>query len=308
MSKDNKILKVYDVIYPEEEKNIPAIYEKDKQFFDMAVKLLKLFSLLKEIIKPENSSKEVIEALFGLHTQSFRLFRSIVILCKSGLASEACIQLRSLLEVISYLLYIAEKDHRERLAHYQHSRNLSEEVAMDKFLFCFPEDKKEQNEKRQQILKKKEEAIQYFRKKHSENLSEKIKEEIKKLACINPKNKNIKIEKIELKIIKRDYCLKPQEAGESLRDNKFFIKNYKVLYPRASAISHGEKINEFSCSTDNPTEFRGRLMGGHRRECLICSCTLFFLGIQKINELFQIGKEDRINEMDNELDEYYEKQ
>ena len=297
MNEDNKILKVYDVIDPEEEKIISAVYEKDKFFFDMAVKLLKLFPSLKEIVRPENVSKEVVEALLGLHTQSFRLFRSIVILCKSGLASEAFVQLRSLLEVISYLLYIAEKEHKGRLEYYQHSRNLSEEVMMDKFLLWFPKDKKKKNEKCQQIFQKKKEAIEYFRKKHSGNFPEKIKEEIKKLACINPKNQNQKKEKIEIIIIKRDYCLKPQEASEALRDKKFFKKMYDILYPHASAISHGEKIDEFIYSTDNPTEFRGRLMGGHTRECLIFSYTLFFFGCERINELFQIGKDNVISNM-----------
>ncbi|MCK4532548.1 hypothetical protein KAU39_02075 [bacterium] len=277
MSEEDKILKVYDVIYPGEEKILPAIYEKDKQFFDMAVKLLKLFSLSKEIIKPENISKEVRDAFFGLHTQSFRLFRSIVILCKSGLASEAFIQLRSLLEVISYLLYIAEKDHQGRLEYYQHSRSLSEKVALDKYLYWFPNKRSNLNKKIEQIEEKEKEAIQYFKRKHG---------------------KNIKLKEIKKK------CLRARQAAETLKNNKLFFNDiYMFIYPRSSAISHGEKIGEYLSPSDNLTEVRGRLMGGHRRVCLIYSCSLFFSGIQRINELFQIGKDNIINEMGKELKE-----
>ncbi len=184
----------------------------------------------------------------------------------------------SLLDVISYLLYIGEKDYKERLEYYQHSRNLSKEVAMREYLECFPDDIAELTERKQKIKQEYDEAIEYFRTKHGSN--------------------------IELKEIKKK-CLGPRQAGESLKDKerkKFLKKMYKIVHRRASEICHGERIDEFiSTPISKPMQLEMRLGGGCTKESLLISMCLFFFGVQRINELLKIGKDEEITNIDKEL-------
>lgn len=280
MNNENKILKLFDVIDPNEEESISAIYEENKIFFDMAVKLLKLsYSILplggkslKNDIHPH-----VQRALLALYVQAFRLFRSVIILCKSGLDREALIQLRSMLETISYLLYIEEKDHFERLAHYLHSRALSLKVAIEDFILAFPEADSMLN--KEWFIEKYEEALRYFKTKYGKD--------------------------IILKDIKEKYALRADVAAQSI-ENSPFCKQYQVFHRYASAIGHGENIFEFIHPTSSASKFMLPVnpTGQWTKFCLAEAMSFIFPTMESINELLKIGKDEEIGKIKEELKDF----
>lgn len=277
MNNENKVSEIFDVIDDRENNSISAIYEENKKFFDMAVKLLKLsydiLPLKGQTIENE-IHRHVQRMLLALYTQSFRLFRSVIILCKSGLDTEALIQLRSMLDVVSYLLYIGEKDYYKRLEHYLHSRALSQEVAIKDFISVFPENESMLN--KEWFIKKYDEALEYFKTKHGE--------------CIT------------LEDIKRKYTLRADIAAQSMED-KPFLKQYKILHRYASAISHGENIFEFIKPTANKNRFMLPVNPTSQWIifCLAHAMVFIFLVMENINELLKIGRDEEIRKMNVEL-------
>jgi len=280
MKRKKKALKIYDVIDAKEEEIIKAIYEKNKQFFDKAVELLKLaYKILPLNGKPFKSGLHlhVQRTLLALYTASFRFFRSVIISCKSGLDLEAQVQLRSLLEVISYLLYIAEKDHYDRLEHYLHSRALSQKTAVEQFLCVFPKERPNLNIKWYE--EKYDEAIKYFISKHGKEIT---RDDIKK-----------------------KYTLRADIAGQSTQD-KIFVKHYQTFYRYASTISHGENIFEYIKPTNNPTRFLLKVMptDNSTQFCLAQGTAIIFLAIKRMNELLKLGKDVEIKNIDKELGDF----
>src|SRR3989338_270235 len=210
---------VYDAIEPLNDSTIKAIYQTNKKLFDLAMKLSKLaHSVIPIGFKlEENTLNPTVEkTLVALYTQSYRLYRSIIILCKSGLGIESLIMLRSLQETGTYLLYIAEKDHDVRLEHYWYSTILSQHGRAKEYLEYFPDDKVKINFAL--FEKEKEEALQYFRKKHGKNVSESD--------------------------IKKKYTLKTVNIVQDLYEPKM-VKNYKIIFRDASSVAHGENIRKY---------------------------------------------------------------
>jgi len=221
MKRKKKPLKIYDIIDFKEEDAIPSISAKHKSSFDLAIKILHLaydiFPFRAKGKKTKKSvSSRVKNGLLALYTQLFRLYRATIILCRSGCDTESFILLRSMLDVVSYLLYIAEKDHDARLEHYLHSRALSDVVAVRSGISAFPSWENIINVKWFEDREK--EAIKYFKGEHREDVS--------------------------IEDIKKKYTLRPDLCAGKV-ENKMFVKHYATFHRYASSITHGENLLEY---------------------------------------------------------------
>ncbi|MFH1505262.1 MAG: DUF5677 domain-containing protein [Candidatus Omnitrophota bacterium] len=196
---------------------INKIKSQFKEYFSLSKKtLVKGKSLLSIIEKNINNYPKGAKKLCGaLYTQTIRLLQGIIILCRNGLDEEASILTRSLLENVSYLLFIAEKDHENRAELYQHSRALSSVQEIKQFMAMRPEGEKILDDTHYKKIEA--EALEYFRKKHGNN----------------KKEKDIRIK----------YTIRPQNAAEQLEKSdvkEIFKTNYGIFYRPASSVTHGE--------------------------------------------------------------------
>lgn len=277
MKKKKKHLHIYDVIDSEEEKSIEAIYEKDRMFLDKAIEVLKtahkILPLGGKSINAELSSP-LKNTLLGLYVAAFGFFRSIIILCKSGLDLEALVILRSLMETCSYLLYISETDHEERMNRYKYSIGLSYKSAVDKFLTAFPDDSKMLNVK--WYKETYDEAILYFKDKHGQEISDKD--------------------------IKKKCALRPDVAADNIKD-KVFLKHYQAFYPHASAISHGQMITDYIKLAEGQNKFllRANPTNKFTQFCLIQGITFILFSMKSLNELLKLEKDNSLNVLEKEL-------
>ncbi|GAG09254.1 unnamed protein product, partial [marine sediment metagenome] len=165
-------LNIFDIVSDIDIRIVQAIHKKHKSLFGLAAELLKLghesFPIGKKLLK-KTVSRPVGRCLLALYAQAFRLFRATIVLSKSGLDTEAVILSRSLLDTASYIFYISEKDHDERLNLYKYSCSLSQHIAVDEFV-------QDDEDAKSQINmgwyeEQKEEALRYFQEKYSADMT-----------------------------------------------------------------------------------------------------------------------------------------
>lgn len=207
--------------------------------------------------------------------QSFRLFRSIIVLCRSGLGIESLILLRSLQDVTSYLLYIAEKDHDERLMYYWSSRKLSNFSLAEEYLSIFPEDAS--TIRMESFGQEKEEAIKYFKSKYGQETT----------------LKNIKEKK---------FALKPIDAAQQIYKGTKALNQYKLVYRHTSTLSHGERPEEYARKNNDPKIVNLVLKPSDNwvRFSLSYSMSYLFYAMNGINKLIMCGKDQELNSIENQ--------
>jgi len=264
---------IYDSVDEKDNQIIADIYSENAIYFKTAMDLLKTSYTIFPLGGPVKSSinSSVDKALLALYTQSFRLFRSIIVLCKSGLALEALIVFRSLLENTAYLLYISDKDSEKRLEHYLYSRDLSNKVAREEFSNYFPQSKIDLN----QVKIEYENAFRYFKEKHGEHIT--------------------------ISDIKKNYTLNAYKAIQEFGDLE---KIYKTFHRYISSIGHSENLREFIKTGYIPNKYFLELLPSDDKVkiCLVYAIMWHFLAMQKLNELFDIGKNKIIGDLEKEVD------
>lgn len=279
MKRKSKAPRIYDILDFKEEQSIAIISSKHRVFFDLAKKILCLandiFPFKSNGKKTKRTVKSGVEnALLALYTQSFRLYRAVITLCKLGLDSEASILLRSMLDSVSYLLYIAEKDHEERLTHYLCSRALSDRKAVTCGIAIFPNWKNDINVKWFEDNEKA--AIEYFKSKHG---------------------KDISIDDIKTKhTLRADICAQRIEFDA-------LAKQYQTFYRYASSIAHGENLLEFIKPSSNPEELL--LTSGPTDKsisfCLENAMALILCAMDRVNDIvLEIGHNEEIKKLSDE--------
>jgi hypothetical protein len=223
MDSKDILASIFDVTSDVDIKLIEAIHKKHKDVFELAVELLRIgyesFPIGKKLLK-KTVSEPVERCLLALYSQAFRLFRAQIVLNKSGLDTEAKILLRSLLDTASYILYISEKDHDDRLDLYTHSYALSQYTAVKEFI---EENKGTESEiNLRWYVEQREEALKYFRKKYGADMT------------------------------KRDdrfkYGLRPNEAAKKITDTFYkeaLGKYYKTFHRDVSMLCHAGDVLAF---------------------------------------------------------------
>jgi hypothetical protein len=205
--------------YQEIIENPEQIARDHSALFEIAESLLRLAY---EVIpfKYERSqtiiSKPVERHVVALYAQAYRLFKSVIMLCKSGLGPESLILLRSLQETVGYLLYISEKDQEERLERYRHSTAMSACLRFNEFISAYPDLQDKLDGKSYDKIYR--EALNYFKNKHGKNIT--------------------------IQIIKEKYVLRPNEATASGFDKEMHRVN-RLVHRHASSLSHGENVYEY---------------------------------------------------------------
>ena len=277
--------KLYDELEDGEEASLETIYERHRNCFDLAGKLLKLAREILPLEKTINHTlpKRVEVSLLALYTQAFRLFRSIILLCKCGFDTEALILFRSLLEVSAILLYVAEKDQDDRLMRYYHSYQISRYFGLKQLLKEFPETEKNMhNDTPERLRKQAEKSLQYFRNKN------KVKKQMTDKAVV------------------KKYVLRPYVPAEEL--NKPELKRmWRVTYPITSRVAHGHDLTEFIKLRENGSKIDLQIQptDGSIPAALINSMRLVFWDIDQINSLLQLGKGTEIEVLDKDAGGFF---
>lgn len=276
---------VFDVVAQGEISELGNIYERHAQYFELAEKLLVLAYdcvPLGKTIEHQLPAR-VERILMVLYVQVFRLYRSILVLCKCGLDSEALILLRSLLETTSMLLYLAERDHNERIGRYYHSYRISRYSGLKDLLEAFPEvSTKLRPETPERQKKDCEESVQYFCTKH--NLGSDVPD----------------------REIRRKHTIRPDIAAQEV-DMPELRKMWKILYPILSEVSHAQKISEFVKQGDAANKFELQV---HPRDdstdaCLINAMRLAFWSMSRINTTLRLGNGEPISALDKSVDGFF---
>ena len=257
---------------------INKIKNQFKEYFSLSQKaLVKGNSLLSIIEKTINNYPKGAKKLCSaLYTQTIRLLRGIIILCRSGLDEEAFILMRSLLENVSYLLFIAEEDHENRAELYQHSRALSRVQEIKQFMTMRPKGGKILDDTHYKKMER--EALKYFRKKHGANKTEKE--------------------------IRSKYTLRPQNAAEQLKsfDVKEFLKtNYGIFYRPASSVTHGEAPLRFVQNKDNSIHLKKISSGKLTKICLQTSTICVLCAIEYLVKFLNVNKKFDTNSILNQI-------
>lgn len=257
---------------------LKAIYKNNFKWFKLAEEILMLsYNVfpLKNIVEAKISLK-VINAILSLYTQSFRLFKSIVILCRHGLDSEALIQVRSLIDVTSYLLYIGEEESDDRLDWYFHSKALSRKIAAEEYLRYLPDEKIDLEWHKNKEV----EAIAYLAQKYN-----KTKEEIKKE--------------------KQKYTLRADIAAQSLK-YKEYEKHYRIVHRSASQIMHGDDLLEFISVSDNDSKYLLKIGPSEKwiQLCLYRSTVSMCFNLEIVNNLLNLGNDEQIDNMLKKLKDF----
>jgi len=246
---------------------INKIKNQFKDYFSLAQKtLVKGNSLLSIIEKNINNYSKGAKKLCGaLYTQTIRLLQSIIMLCKSGLDEEASILTRSLLENVSYLLFIAEEDHENRAELYQHSRALSSAQEIKEFMAMRPKGERELDDIHYKKIEK--EALEYFRNKHGTDKTEKE--------------------------IRKKYTIRPQNASEQLKISavkEIFKTNYGIFYRPASSVTHGEAPLRFVQHKNNSIYLKKISSGKLTKICLQTSTICVLYTIEYLVKFLKINK------------------
>ena len=270
MKRKKKSFKVYDILDFKEEQAIALIAEKNRDFFDLAIRILHLandtfpFKDRGKEMKKKLSTR-VERAILSLYTQLFRLYRAVIVLCRVGADSESCILLRSMLDTASYLLYIAEKDHDERFEDYFYSRALSDKVAVSCGISTFPRWKDIINIKWFEDREK--EAIKYFKDKHGENIT--------------------------IENIKKKHVLRPDLCAQRIEFNGL-AKYYNTFHRYASSIAHGENLFEYIKPLSNPD--MALLSSGPTDKsvsfCLSTAMVFILCAVDRINDIVLKTRQD----------------
>lgn len=249
-----------------------------KSYFTLARKTLakskKLLNLIEKNIN--NYSKGAERLCSALYTQSTRLLQSVILLCNSGFDEEASILTRSLLENVSYLLFIAEQKHEERAELYQHSISLSVASAVKEFGSMRPKGGRKLDDKHYKERERK--ALEYFRSKHGKDKS--------------------------VKDIKEKYTLKPRNASEQLKNREikdFFRSTYGIFYRPASSVTHAEAPLRFVIDTENGIYLKRWSSGKLTKICLQSSTIFVLFTIEALNEFLKINKQFHIESMIDKL-------
>ena len=274
MNDKAKTFALYDIVHDNEEEILESINKKYEEYFSVAFELLEcglhIFPIGKSL--KNEVSANVQRTLLSLYTKSFRVYRSILILCKSGLGYEALIQTRSLLDTCSYIFYIAEKDHDERWLHYIHSLALSWERAVSDLADVFPERKEELNI--EWYEKRYADALKYFRDRHGKDK--------------DPKE------------IRSKYALKPETAAQALKD--VLPKQYKTFFKYASFIAHGQDVLEYIYPIEkNKFLLKATPLEDWVLPCIKNTMGLFLIIMDRVNDILKLGEDDSIKKVHEEL-------
>lgn len=250
---------------------ITKIKKKYKPYFDLARKTILLSKNILNIIGENlnNYPKGAKRVCSGLYTQTARLIESIVLLCNNGFDEEAFILTRSLLENVTYLLYIGEEESEERTEHYLHSRSLSSSQAVEEFMTMRPEKEEKINSKHYEDRKK--EALEYFRKKHGSSKTEKD--------------------------IRTKYTLRSRPASQQIKDpgiKEIFRTTYGMLYRSLSSVAHAEAPLRFIENKPNGISLKKFSTGKLTKMCLQTSMLFTLCTIESIIKLLEIKKKFRV--------------
>lgn len=246
---------------------IDKIKNQYKAYFTVAQKAFRKGNFLLGIIEENiNHYPEGAKKLCGaLYTQTIRLLQSIILLCKNGFDEEAAILTRSLLENVSYLLFITEEDSENRAKLYQHSRALSKAQEVKKFMSMRPEGEKVFDDTHDKKIEK--EALDYFRNKHGADKTEKE--------------------------IRKKYTIRPQNASEQLKRSEvkeIFKTNYGIFYSPASSVTHGESPSSFVQVKNNSIRLKKISSGKLTKICLQTSTICVLYTIEYLIKFLTINK------------------
>jgi hypothetical protein len=276
---------VYDESIDPSNDYMARILADNASFFSIADAVqevaLELFPFDTHALLDTEITNAVQRLLLALYTQAYRLYRSIIILCKAGADKESMILLRSLLDTASYLLYISEKDHSKRYLEYIHSRSLSQEVAIRDFIETYPKYSAFIN--LQHAEARKEAAIAYFRETHRSNE--------------------------EARDIKRKYALRPDIAAQEIED-KTLSKHFCTMHRFASSLCHGENLPEY---IEIGTEVDEYLLAVDPSEsyvkfCIADATILFLKMMRSLNRALGLGQSSVIDGLDERLALFIEEQ
>lgn len=257
---------------------INKIKNQYKDYFTLAkkasVKSISLLTIIeKNINNYPNGAKKLCSALY---TQTNRLLQSVILLCKSGFDEEASILTRSLLENVSYLLFISEEDHENRAELYQHSRALSSAQEIKEFMAMRPEGEKKLDDTHYKKIER--EALEYFRNKHGAKKTEKE--------------------------IRNKYTIRPRNAFEQLKESEvkeIFKTNYGIFYRPASSVTHGEAPLRFVTDKTEGIYLKKNSCGKLTKICLQTSTICVLYVIEYLAKFLKINKKFSIDSILDQL-------
>ena len=262
---NSKSLQLINIIY-----TFRKYFALSKKSLNLCKKLL--ITIENKIDSFQPGSKRLCISLF---VQTIRLFEAILILCHKGLDEEAKILTRSLIENTSYLLFILEKDHEDRAILYQHSRALSGFSSAKRLNDNAPNNEEKLN--MEFLIRNKENAIAYFRKKYGINLTESD--------------------------IRKKYALRPQNAAEKLEGTlkKIFLSTYGIFYSTASAVTHGEAPLNFMEFNNNKITLKKWSKGNTTKTCLQSGVLFTLCSLDDLLKLLEINHKNNISPLIDEL-------